>query len=145
MSVHRARSRSASRGEPKLEDILVGEPPKEFVHGVTAYRSGKCKCATCRLAHNEKAREYAAAVKAGTHVKRVPAKIRIAQALPFLEDGATFREAAATVRTDHKTLARAYPQFNTNWQEWNSVLASIKNNPTLLALHREIWQSKEQT
>ena len=68
---------------------------------------------------------------------------RVARAVEFLEDGATYREAATSVRTDQKRLKADYPEYEGNWAQWNSVLANIKNDQRLLELHREIWQQSK--
>lgn len=116
------------------------EKPKVLVHNASTYRSGKCKCAVCRESHRVKTAEYKRARAAGEIAPRVPLRERLGRAEMFLEDGASYAEAAKTIGTSEHTLSEMLPGYRDNSHQFNSVMSSIKNNEQLLELHREIWQ-----
>lgn len=124
---------------------IAANTGKPIKHGLSAYRSGKCRCKeVCLREHKERAAEVKRQKAEGTYVPR-PRKNAVtaeadAFALYLLTDGATYREAAASAGIDQKQLAKRHPQFKRNRNEFDTVMAQIKHKPNLLALHREIWQ-----
>lgn len=125
---------------PVRRDCAPAQAPDEIKHGLSAYRSGKCKCNICREAHRVASAEYRARRARGEATAREPRSQRLARAKVFLDDGASYAEAAESVATDEKTLSEDLPGYSANGLAFNSIMSSIKNKPRLLELHREIWQ-----
>ena len=116
------------------------ETNKPVVHGNVAYRSGACRCDFCTASHAAASTNLKADKASGRYVKAEPRKVRLERARRFLEDGTSYREAAISAGTDIHRLYAEFPGFENNAVEFKSVLASVKNKPKLLELHREIWQ-----
>lgn len=128
---------------------IAADNAKPIKHGLSAYRSGKCRCReVCLPAHRERSAEVKRQKAEGTYVaparKNAVTPEADAFALYLLQDGATYREAAKSAGIDQKQLAKRHPEYANNRREFDSVMASIKHKPKLLELHREIWQ-KGQT
>lgn len=123
---------------------LEANNAKPIKHGVSAYRSGRCRCReVCLPAHKGRIAEVKQSKADGTWQPRRVNEVdpqRDAFALYLLEDGATYREAAFSAGVDQTRLAQRYPQFKKNRNEFDSVMAQVKKSPKLLELHREIWQ-----
>lgn len=71
---------------------------------------------------------------------RPPRGELLAEAKRLLEDGASYKEVARTVRLSRRTLPRELPGFEANGVEFNSVLAAIKHDRALLAMHQQVWR-----
>jgi hypothetical protein len=136
--VRAARLKHVAQSTSDPRNHLNGDPARPIEHGRTAYRSGKCKCALCKADHNAGNKETYANRKGGGPTIRERTLAKMEQALALLQDGCTYREVAATVRVDDHRLAKAFPEFKGNSNEWASVRASIFNKPELRDLYREI-------
>lgn len=122
--------------------VDYGTPEPEIKHNASTYRAGKCKCTTCKADHNAKNKAWKAKRKSGEmSARRADYEARLAQAKAFMEDGASRNEAARSTRIAIKTLIRHYPELGTDHSEWSSIMGQVKNSPTLLKMHREIWDS----
>jgi hypothetical protein len=120
----------------------VEEKPKPIEHGANAYRNRTCDCEKCKAGHAEQQAKWKQAQQDGTASKRrAEHQAKLDAAKAFLDDGASYREAATSTGLDHGNLLKRLPGYNII-AEWNAVMASIKNYPELLALHREIWGTK---
>ena len=146
MTVRSVTRGGRSHGRARLSEPgqaeLIG-PPAPLKHGTSAYRAGKCDCDFCKASHTAAVQNNKALKAEGVDTSLEPRATRVAIARRLLEDGATYAEAANTAHTSEKRLAQELPGYEGNWMEFNSVMAGIKNNETLLQLHREIWQGAE--
>lgn len=134
---HRLRHLANSR---VIEDDAPLAPSRPITHGNVSYRSGRCRCDFCTASHAAAAANLKTDKATGRYVTAEPRSARLERARRFLEDGTSYREAAASVGTDLYKLYSEFPGYEQNAEEFRSVLAAVKNKPKLLELHREIWQ-----
>lgn len=142
MSVVFATRGGRAHGRTRLSASIYVAPDKsvrELKHSAASYRSGICKCEFCMVSHAATQRNRRSLRRAGVDISILSRAEKQLLAKRFLDDGATYREAAATVRTGEKELALALPGYEQNAADWNSIMAGIKRSDTLLPLHREIW------
>ena len=110
-------------------------------HKERAARGCQCPgCIVARAKNTEGKRRQSSKRPCSIDYRLVKTREKTESATAYLEDGASYAEAARTVGVGEKTLRRHIPGFEGNSKVVNSVMSAIKHRPDLLALHREIWQ-----
>lgn len=134
IGLRKAAHRTNRKTDGPLSRALTKKQDK---HDRTEYSSGRCRCKICTDDHNLSATESKARVLAGEDRHTVRAR-KIARAELMLQDGATYRETARSVRVDARTLSLILPGYKQNSLEWSGVRLSIIKVPHLAQMYREI-------